>query len=904
MFSAIFDEVNYLPGWTRPTGSRDRNSTALYALTMRLTWPLTGRTRELRLIEAALSDPRSSGVVICGPPGVGKTRIARAALDAAAMRDTEIRWIVATSSARGFPLGAVASWAEPAGTDSLQIVCGVIHALTDAPAGTAIAIGVDDAQLLDDLSMFVLQQIAQRQAAKLVLTVRDGDPIPPGVHELLKLGEFSWLELRALSREETATLLAATLAGPLDPETAGRLWGLTRGNILYLRLIVEQGVADGRLGMRDGLWHWSGDPVVPHGLIEVIEFRIGALPPAVAAVVDVLAIGEPIELTALRHLTDPNAVEEADIRGLIHLDDNDGNVGVRLAHPLYGEIRRSRAPLTRLRRLRGLLAAELAVADHGDDLRVLVRRAALSLDSDVEPDADLLTRAAQGAIGLADLPLAARLAEAAGRAGGVPEAQFLRAHALSWLGDGHAAEEVLAGVATGRLCDDDVARLTYLRASNLLWALGEPEGAAEIIEGATHLTTGAAGRCIDAIRTVYLFATDRPAAAAASAQDLLLDELPPIVGAETAWALANISGDAGRAVEAVTMAEAGYAIAMRCSDAPHMRLNLADAHVGVLLLSGDISGALAVAERERRQAADLPGAAHLLGIAVAGRAALGAGRLEVAGVALEQAARALSAAGYAIGWGYRYFVSHATALAMRGQSAAATEVLDALGELRRPFRSLDYEVSLARAWIAAGQGAVSEAVAVLRAAANTAAVDGRHASEVICLQAATQFGDRSCEPRLRELRSVVEGPRVGLAVGFAAALHDDDAAGLAAVSVALEHMGDGVAAADAASHAAIAYRRAELRGSALACATRAQALAARCGVDTPALRQVRAPLPLTDREREVVTLLGEGLSNRAIADRLVVSIRTVEGHVYKAMTKTGTTSRDELAALLSPRSRH
>ena len=95
-----------------------------------------------------------------------------------------------------------------------------------------------------------------------------------------------------------------------------------------------------------------------------------------------------------------------------------------MAHPLYGEVRRRRAPHSRLRRLRGLVAAELAAADDRDDIRVVVRRATLSLDSDLAPDAELLARAAHGAVWLADLPLADRLAEAAIRAGAGPETQL------------------------------------------------------------------------------------------------------------------------------------------------------------------------------------------------------------------------------------------------------------------------------------------------------------------------------------------------------------------------------------------------------------------------------------------------------------------------------------------------
>ena len=74
------------------------------------------------------------------------------------------------------------------------------------------------------------------------------------------------------------------------------------------------------------------------------------------------------------------------MRGLITLETGDGGVDVRVAHPLHGEVRRKRAATTRLRRLRGLVATELARLDRGDDIRTVVRRAALTLDSDLRPD--------------------------------------------------------------------------------------------------------------------------------------------------------------------------------------------------------------------------------------------------------------------------------------------------------------------------------------------------------------------------------------------------------------------------------------------------------------------------------------------------------------------------------------
>jgi DNA-binding CsgD family transcriptional regulator len=53
---------------------------------------------------------------------------------------------------------------------------------------------------------------------------------------------------------------------------------------------------------------------------------------------------------------------------------------------------------------------------------------------------------------------------------------------------------------------------------------------------------------------------------------------------------------------------------------------------------------------------------------------------------------------------------------------------------------------------------------------------------------------------------------------------------------------------------------------------------------------------LTQREREIAELIAIGLSNREIADRLVISPRTAEGHVEHILSKLGFTSRAQVAA--------
>src|ERR1700754_4619070 len=231
----------------------------------------------MRILNTAISAPDLSGIVVHGPAGVGKSRIAREALEAAAAEGCEIRWAVGTSSARQLPLGAFARWAGSDVADRLQLVRGGIESLTSAPDGARVIVGVDDVHLLDDMSTFVLHQIAARRGAKLVLTVRDGDPISAATQEIWQTGQFDRIDLRPLSRDESTDLLSVTLDGDVDPEAARRLWRRTRGNVLYLRNIVEQEAAEGRLVQRGGYWRWAGGPVVPPSLAETIEARIGSL---------------------------------------------------------------------------------------------------------------------------------------------------------------------------------------------------------------------------------------------------------------------------------------------------------------------------------------------------------------------------------------------------------------------------------------------------------------------------------------------------------------------------------------------------------------------------------------------------------------------------------------------------
>jgi DNA-binding CsgD family transcriptional regulator len=155
--------------------------------------------------------------------------------------------------------------------------------------------------------------------------------------------------------------------------------------------------------------------------------------------------------------------------------------------------------------------------------------------------------------------------------------------------------------------------------------------------------------------------------------------------------------------------------------------------------------------------------------------------------------------------------------------------------------------------------------------------------------------------RLTELADRIDGPLAAARAAHVRALADSDGDGLLAASEGLESCGAALLAAEAAADAALAWRQRSDRRAGAA-QVRAEAVAARCEHPrTPALTRPDARARLTPAELEVALAAAAGASNREIAGRHGVSVRTVESHLQRVYGKLGTSSRTELGAALAGR---
>jgi len=147
-------------------------------------WPLVGRARELARVNAALTRPAGSGVLLAGPSGVGKSRLAGECLRRAADHGFHVEHVRATRSSSQIPLGASApllpfdNTGEVAG-DVLRGVAAAIGATRDD--GRRLLLAVDDAHLLDDASATVVNHLVTSGRCSVMLTVRTGESAPDPV---------------------------------------------------------------------------------------------------------------------------------------------------------------------------------------------------------------------------------------------------------------------------------------------------------------------------------------------------------------------------------------------------------------------------------------------------------------------------------------------------------------------------------------------------------------------------------------------------------------------------------------------------------------------------------------------------------------------------------------------------
>jgi DNA-binding CsgD family transcriptional regulator len=863
---------------------------------MAMEWRTVPRGQSLGLLESTLKSKNRLGAVLAGSAGVGKTVLARHAVERFAQRHggVSVQWLAGTASARQIPFGAFSHLVDVAGVGDSPTLLRSARASLLQHAGQGLLLAIDDAHDLDNLSATLVHQLALTGSARFVITVRTGEQAPDAITSLWKDRLLDRLDIEPFDQVQTKSLLDAVLGGPMETSSAEAVFRASQGNPLYLRHLTESAISSGALREVDGVWQLRGQIGLSAELSALIGRHLESLPSPVLSVLEYLAIEEPLSLRDLTELAGREALEDAEDERVIEVVKRGDDLVVHSAHPLYAEQVRATLGQIATRRLRTQLVKQLS-ATPSDHISTRLRLAALAIDSDDPPPVDEVVAASWEAMRLGDLLLGERLARSALDRSGALTARLPLAHALSWLGRGPDADGALNPVDPGTLSEWDLTAWAVPKAANQFWMLDQPEAAVDFLYAMRdRVSEPAAVALIDALVATFAMNSGDLRRAVEVAGEVL--NSPASQDLAIAWAAATATlsnARLGRFDDVAPLAERGLGAA----HPGLLRFTIALGEITTLTMTKSVLHAQRLA-RHYMEFSELQQPGRAIGEILLARTLIATGEFDVATALLRQSAAALSETGYS--WGPLALMYLAQALGQQGDAAGSAKIL-ARAESRHSLRSQLYapELGLARAWTMAAARNMTGAVTAAREAARVAESSGQLAIALQALHEAVRLGDVTAADAIARVSNGLDCVAGRVALAHGRALAAGDGKGLAAVATELAELGMKCAAADAAAQAAKVFAAHHERKGEIEAMARAAELAN--GASTPALAQVLNPLPLTGREFEIGIMVSEGLTNKAIAERLSVSVRTVEGHIYRACMKVDVADRTQLGEVVASR---
>lgn len=858
---------------------------------------MVGRSAERERIGDALARRGDRALLVRGPAGIGKTRVVDEAVTAGPGGIVRVR---ASAPLRGLPLAALALAVPEAAVgaaDRRTLVSTVIDVIEQNPPA---AIWVDDVHNLDAESAVVLFHLVDRSITPVVLTARDGEALPVAIESLAALDGAATLEVQALDQPEIAAVLAEVLGAPVAQPTLRRLAERSGGNPLLLRELVRSGLTSGRLAERDGLWHERPSEAAPSGLEDLVADHALDVGPDAALAFRHLAVADELLLASAERLAGPGALDELAIEGLVAIA-GDPRASVRPAHPLFAEVVSASLSVADRRAVQARLAevVEAESTSALDEARIVRWR----LAAGVPVDAGRLTAVAWNALSVFDVELVI-LAASAACAAGDDGAVVPLATALSYAGRHDEAAPAFDRAV--EVADGEWPRAFAMlaRTLNRAYVHGFDGSIARAHRALADEIADEGMRAFLSAEeaSALAFSGQLDEAAAIGAPHVLDPQVDPLAAMPFVPGFSSARTAQGRTAEVVDALARLEATAPDLSGRAQAWLFAFRAQAEAL--HGDFAAAETAIARfdDLAYLAMVEDVAAVLSTELRGLLALWRGDISGSVRWLGEAV-ALSGAPESrfrrvIPWAHL-----AQARALAGDAVGAGEAAE---EARVAAEQLPLGagyVAQAAAWHRFAEGDRTGAAKLAGDGAVWAAGRGFMTAALWCAEDALRFvPSAAAAQRVLGLGAHIDGAWSAAFSAHAQGIVDRDPAALDRAAQRFETMGARLHAGEVLAVAADLYRSNGHRDPGRRALARSNELLAACTGLAPRLTATAsedlAVAALSRREREVASLAVDGLSNAAIADRLELSRRTVEGHLARAMAKLDVTRRGDLAGRL------
>lgn len=857
-----------------------------------------------------LTGRHGRGVMLVGEYGTGKTFL----LAKVAEQLNESACVVGirgSSMASRMPYGAFSSLLneldENVLTSPLTVLRGITTLLRSRANGRSIILCVDNAQDLDELAALIVGQLTANGTVRLLVACEDLLGAPEAILGLWKDGLVRRVEVGSFTKQESGQWLLDALGGNVSRAVADAVWEINGGNPRFTEVFLPEQIAASAVVHRNGIWVLSGESFKYDGTItDAVMTSLSGFSGEERQVLDFLALSGGMTLDLLLDLNDPVAVNTLEKRGYFKISRGEPS-WVRLASLLVAQAVSGQATIGRSREL--YRRAADAVADSGGTDTEEVSMALWSVGCGLALAPETVVRAAGLANTSGNPEAALKLVAALHHPDRGPESLAEEGRALIALGRTQAAHSLLFGgdflpdhmpvsqwvdvqlmrcrlvkshenppVDSWTILNEVASKLNQCRESGSL-------DSHELTALEEELTLAQAELRIHAGR--YLEYAGELAAlyGAGSTLDrkqragLLLSEVLTLTGRLT---------DGLRLLQEIDWGGHGTVVPP-CNEVTDSAILLLSVTQAAAAGGAASSPGISLGTFAGARASGLAELGEGLLSAYRGRTRQALERLVPAAIQLSQldadpaAALANAAAAYAY--------------ALQGDNDLALQYLNK-GRPENPVtsRTLSSACSYFQVLTSAELASKEKAVVRLFSLADQERRVPAPSAELFFVSAAVRLGSTSGAKRLIDVASSVQGRFARHCEDFGTALLASDATEMTAVAEAASRHDDDLFARDAARLAMkLASDSADRKLMRVSQQLIRESLEKMGGVG----RSKEDGESLTAREQEVAAWAAAGVSNRAIAAKMHISVRTVEGHLYQIYGKLQVTCRAELKGITS-----
>lgn len=879
---------------------------------------LTGRSEDLRSAVEAIQGSTHVAVLLLGDSGIGKSTLLEAVAAELQSSVTPVR-IYGSPSLANVPYGVLGPFLVglpvQEATSQLAVLRTFWARLEEERQSSEkpLLLIVDDAHDLDESTAGILVELAAAGWAKLLVASATRPGLPEPLLQLWFEGLAERLDLRPLTSQHTNDILLRALGPQVLPSVADTLWEASEGNPLLLNGLIEDAKSDGTLRKHNEVWLLTR-PLESHGdrLTEVVRRQLLRRSPAERQALNLIALSEPVSRELIESTVGEDPVAALLEHEMIRVTPSP-HPQLRLWHPVYGDALRNLISPARSLQLRQSLLRRMD--SEPTSAEGLLRQVSWSIECGADIEDRQLLRAAVLASRLHQDELARRAAALIKDSELQVAARAVTARTYFNTADYAAARDILEGdfaqglsvavlltgtlmwaavqAALGHAPADIMARARALLEAGEELARKNPDDAEGILAATRE-------RYATMQAMVYALAGEYPEDSGAEGKD---GAGPPANAFEAAFRLALTSEQLlvqGKSVQSFAAVSAALDTAGSGHDELHFLAEFLVARAAAAVIhGGDWQGAEAllsgVAAGQAPHLISFGGGVH----AANGIILLYQGKTGQALGTLSAALESLRLADPQQLFALTASMAFAAAADAGAKDRAAAFLADYETAPRAVSRYLRVLSQMAVVYGKARLGHYPGAVTELRALGRPHGDGSTPGLEFDALVFCLALGDRDAAGRLLELQPQLEGPRAAAICSFAFAVDTDQAA---------DHLeaGKNCEAAELWGFAALAYDAAangykaagDSMRERMALSQRKRCLARADNVTGLEPEPESGALGLlTRRERDIVALAVRGLSDRQIAAELQVSIRTVEGHLYRSYAKLSVKGRDQLPGI-------